>query len=64
MYYQIRNNKFQHLVLQALQSMNNDIPLPFRSRLSDWQVNAGILTYQGRVYVPNDDSLRHTILQR
>ena len=51
------------LVLQALQSMNNDLPLPFRSCLSDWQVEAGILTYQGRVYVPNDDSLRHTILQ-
>ena len=33
------------LVLQALQSMNEDIPLPFRSRLSDWQVEAGILTY-------------------
>ena len=52
------------LVLQALQSMNKDIPLPFRSHLSDWQVNAGILTYQGHVYVPNDDSLRHAILQR
>ena len=51
------------LVLQALQSMNDNIPLPFRFRLSDWQVNAGILTYQGRVYVPNDDSLRHAILQ-
>ena len=52
------------LVLQALQSMNEDVPLPFRSRLSDWQVEAGILTYQGRVYVPDDDSLRHAILQR
>ena len=51
------------LVLQALQSMNEDIPLPFRSRLSDWQVEAGILTYQGRVYVPNDEPLCHTILQ-
>jgi hypothetical protein len=52
------------LVLQALQSMNEDIPLPFHFRLSDWQVEAGILTYQGRVYVPNDNSLRKTILQR
>ena len=51
------------LVLQALQSMNKDIPLPFRSHLSNWQVEAGILTYQGQVYVPNDDSLHHTILQ-
>ena len=51
------------LVLQALQSMNEDIPLPFHSRLSDWQVEAGILTYQGRIYVPNDNFLWHTILQ-
>jgi hypothetical protein len=39
------------LVLQALQSMNEDILLPFCSCLSDWQVEAGILTYQGQVYV-------------
>ena len=51
------------LVLQALQSMHADIPLPFRSRLADWQVEAGILTYKGHVYVPADDSLRHTILE-
>ena len=43
------------LVLQALQSMHEDIPLPFRSRLADWQVEAGILTYKGRVYVPAND---------
>ena len=50
------------LVLQALQSMHEDIPLPFRSRLADWQVEAGILTYKGRVYIPADDSLCCTIL--
>ena len=52
------------LVLQVLQSMHEDIPLPFRSRLADWQVEAGILTYKGRVYVPADDSLRCAILER
>ena len=52
------------LVLQALQSMHEDIPLPFRSRLADWQVKAGILTYKGRIYIPADDSLRRAILQR
>src|SRR4029077_6051436 len=51
------------LVLQALQSMHEDIPLPFRSRLTDWQVEAGILTYKGRVYVPADDSLCRAILE-
>ena len=51
------------LVLQVLQSMHEDIPLPFHSRLADWQVEAGILTYKGHIYVPADDSLRHTILE-
>ena len=50
------------LVLQVLQSMHEVIPLPFRSHLADWQVEVGILTYKGRVYVPADDSLCHTIL--
>ena len=44
--------------------MHKDIPLPFRSRLADWQVEAGILTYKGHVYVPVDDSLRRTILEQ
>ena len=51
------------LILQALQSMHEDIPLPFHSRLADWQVEAGILTYKGRVYVPADDSLHRAILE-
>ena len=50
------------LVLQALQSMHKDIPLLFHSRLANWQVEAGILIYKGRVYVPADDSLRCAIL--
>ena len=44
--------------------MHEDIPLLFHSRLTDWQVEAGILTYKGRVYVPADDSLQRTILER
>ena len=52
------------LVLQALQSMHMDIPLPFHSHLADWQAEAGILTYKGRVYVPADDSLCRAILER
>ena len=51
------------LVLQAVQSMNKDVPLPFHSCLSDWQVKAGILSYQGRVYVSNNEPLHHSILQ-
>ena len=51
------------LVLQALQSMHEDIPLLFYSCLADWQVEAGILTYNGCVYVPANDSLQRTILE-
>ena len=51
------------IVLPALQSMHEDIPLLFHSRLADWQVEAGILTYKGHVYVPADDSLQRTILE-
>ena len=51
------------LVLQALQAMHEDISLPFHSHLADWQVEAGILTYKGRAYVPADDSLQRTILE-
>ena len=52
------------LVLQALQSMDGSIPPAFRSRLLDWQHVDGVLTYQGRVYVPPDNDLRRTILSR
>ena len=51
------------LVLQVLQSMHEDIPLPFCSHLANWQVEAGILTYKGRIYVPADDSLCCAILE-
>ena len=52
------------LVLQALQSMDSSIPPAFRSRLSDWQHTNGILTYQGRVFVPPTGNLRCDILRR
>ena len=52
------------LILEALQSMHKDIPLPFHSRLADWQIEAGILTYKGHVYVPAGDSLHCPILER
>ena len=43
--------------------MHEDIPLPFHSRLADWKVEAGILTYKNCVYVSADDSLRRAILE-
>ena len=36
-----------HLVLNALQALEGEVPTQFRSCLSDWSYNTGILTYQG-----------------
>ena len=52
------------LVLDTLHALPGKVPTCFRSHLSDWNYDAGILTYQGRVYVPNDASLRHSIVAR
>ena len=52
------------LILQALQSMDGSVPPAFRSHLSHWQHTDGILTYQGRVYVPPTGDLRRNILRR
>ena len=35
------------LVLNALQALKGEVPTQFRSRLSDWSYDAGILAYQG-----------------
>ena len=56
------SSKSDPLVLQHLQTSLEDIPATFQSRLSDWKFNDHILTYQGRVYIPPEDSLRRSIL--
>ena len=45
------------IVLKTLQAMDKDLPTQFRSRLSDWSYDAGILSYQGRIYIPDQDNL-------
>ena len=50
------------LVLDALHALPGAVPATFRSHLSDWHYDAGILTYQGRVYVPADATLRHSVV--
>lgn len=52
------------LVKQALQAMDGEVPAQFRSRLSDWSYDAGILFFQGRAYVPDSGDLRKEIVQR
>ena len=45
------------IVLKTLQAMGEDLPTQFRSRLSDWTYDAGILSYQGRIYIANQNNL-------
>ena len=52
------------LVLQHLQSsLEPSIPAAFCSRLSDWQILEGILTYKGQVYIPPDKLLQRSVVQ-
>ena len=37
--------------------MDEDLPTQFRSRLSNWSYDTGILSYQGRIYIPDQDNL-------
>ena len=50
------------LVLDALHALPGETPAAFRSHLSDWHYNAGILTYQGHVYGPADSDLCHSVI--
>ena len=52
------------LVLDMLHALPGEVPANFRSCLSDWHYNAGLLTYQGWVYIPNDAALHHSIVAR
>ena len=52
------------LVLDALHALPGAVPATFHSRLSDWHYDAGILTYQGRFYVPADADLCHSVVAR
>ena len=45
------------IVLKTLQAMDEDLPTQFRSRLSNWSYDTGILSYQGRIYTPDQDNL-------
>ena len=50
------------LVLQALQSMNEDILPAFHSHLSDWQITESVLTYKSHIYVSNNDNCYGSII--
>ena len=52
------------IVLKTLQAMDKDLPTQFRSRLSDWSYDAGILSYQGRIYIPDQDNLQLELVKK
>ena len=52
------------LVLTALQAMEGEVLTQFCSRLSDWNYEAGILSYQGRVYIPDKENLHLHLVKR
>ena len=45
------------VIPKTLQAMNEDLPTQFRSRLSNRSYDASILSYQGRIYLPDQDNL-------
>jgi len=52
------------VVLTALQALDGEMPLPFKSRLTDWTYKGGILSYKDRVYVPDHLELRRAAVAR
>ena len=44
--------------------MEGEVPTQFHSRLSDWNYEAGILSYQGRVYIPDKENLHLDLVKK
>ena len=58
----VKSSEKDPLVLNALQALEGEVPTQFRSRLLDWSYDAGILTYQGQVFLPDRDNIRQEIV--
>ena len=52
------------VVLTALSAIDGEMPLPFRSQLSDWTYKEGILSYKNWVYVPEQLELHCAAVQK
>ena len=59
-----KSSKKDPVVLKTLQAMDKDLPTQFQSRLGDWSYDAGILSYQGRIYIPDQDNLRLDLVKK
>ena len=60
----VKSSEKDPVVLKTLQAMDEDLPTQFRSQLSDWSYDAGILSYQGRIYIPDQDNLRLDLVKK
>jgi len=47
------SSEINPMVLTALQAIDGKMPLPFKSRLTDWTYKGGILSYKDWVYIPD-----------
>lgn len=52
-----KSSKKDPIILKTLQAMDEDLPTQFWSRLSNWSYDTWILSYQGRIYIPDQDNL-------
>ena len=59
----IQSSQGDPLVTKALQALEGEVPTQFRSRLSDWSYDAGVLFYQGRAYIPDSGDLRKEVVK-
>ena len=58
------SSKTDPVVLTTLQALDGEMPLPFKSKLTDWTYKGGILSYKDRVYVPDHLELCHAAVAK
>ena len=55
----IPNDKFANVIINGLKHGK----MPIRSKFTDWKIDDGIIRHQGRIYVPQNEELRHDIIK-
>ena len=61
----INNTSYDPEVVKALETLRNTKdPASLKETLSTWTVHEGIILYQGRIYVPQNDEIKRRLLER
>ena len=50
--------------VEAVQAINDSEVTQLKTSIKDWVPHEGLLLYQGKVYIPNDDAIKKKVLQR